>query len=72
MANRYISSDERTKQLAYGMYVYSMAIDEREGQFRALWENWRKVWGEKMAAQVIKVNFDNMTWAINYREEGGA
>lgn len=71
---RYITSDERCKAIAEGIYLYSKSIDERaEGidltdSWKARWGEWRRTWGDKMAAQVIQVNYDNMTWAINYRD----
>lgn len=64
---RYITSDERCKALATGMYLYSQSLDGSTRD-KLHWEAWCKDWGDKMAAQVIQINYDNMTWAINYQD----
>lgn len=71
----HITSDERCKALAEGMYLYSMYLDENaEGldltdSWQTKWEAWRRTWGDKMTKKVVLDDFDNMLWAINYRED---
>lgn len=74
MAERFISSSERTTALAKGVDILARMgnLTQQDSELDRIevleWHPWVHTWGQKMSNQAQKIQFDMMTWAINYRD----